>query len=152
MKRRLITLIVLSVLLVGAGYAAAFIKAARAWAPWCLAVGTTALLMALTALGATRRDTLATVLRLTFVAIFVLCAGAFCIALALAANEGDAGPLLLGLPLRTALVLFGVGVVPIAVLPFVYAATFDAFTLSDADLARLRSECAALRAARPAPE
>ena len=46
----------------------------------------------------------------------LLCAGAFVIALVLPAREGAGGPLLLGLPVRTATVLYAVGVALVAVL------------------------------------
>jgi hypothetical protein len=60
-------------------------------------------------------------------------------------QEGAGGPLLLGLPLRTAIVLYGVGVVPIAILPLAYALTFDSSTLSEADLVRVRAANADMR-------
>ena len=146
MKRLVVTFVVLSCLLVGVGYGGAFLPGgAPAWAPWCLAVGTNGALMSLMALGATRRGRLAPSLRLAFVGMFVVCAGAFALALGLPANEGALGPLLLGLPLRTAIVLYGVGVVPIVILPFAYALTFDAETLSDDDLATVRAAHDALK-------
>jgi hypothetical protein len=118
------------------------------WAPWLLAVGTNGLIMTLMALGASRGDTLPPSLVRTFIGLFVLCAGCFLVALWLPAREGAGGALLLGLPLRTAIVLYGVGVLPIAVLPFAYALTFDEFTLRDDDLQRVRDAAAEVRAAR----
>ena len=53
-------------------------------------------------------------------------------------------PLWLGLPPRAAVVLYVIGFLPVLVLPLAYALTFDALTLSEADLARAR-------AARTAP-
>ena len=104
--------------------------------------------MTLMALGATRKDALPRSLLYTFVGLFLLCAACFLVALWLPPNEGARGPLLLGLPLRTAIVLYGVGVLPMFVLPFAYAYTFHAFTLRDDDLQRVRDAAAALRAAR----
>lgn len=139
MKRVLLRLLVLSCCLVALSYLMVMIGGAAArWAPWPLAVGANGVIMSLMALGAVRRDVLPRSLAWTFGGLYVLCAGAFVAALALPAREGAGGPLLLGLPLRTALVLYGVGVLPIAVLPFAYALTFDSSTLSDADLARIR--------------
>ncbi len=64
--------------------------------------------------------------------------------------EGAGARLLLGLPLRAALVLYGVGLLPIVVLPFAYAVTFDDMTLSEEDLARVRALGVAHRARRDA--
>ncbi len=140
MKRLVLTLVIVSFVTVGIGYAGAFFPGGEpSWSPWCLAIGTNGALMSLMALGAMRRGSLPCTLVLTFVGMFLLCAGAFVAALALPANEGVGGALLLGLPLRTAIVLYGVGVVPIFILPFSYALTFDSNTLSDGDLERVRA-------------
>jgi hypothetical protein len=95
--------------------------------------------MSLMALGAARRGTLPASLVWTFVGMFVLCAGAFCYALAMPAGEGAGGALLVGLPIRTAVLLYSVGVAPIVILPFAYALTFDRSTLSEHDLATVRA-------------
>lgn len=145
MKRLVLVCVVVSCVTVGVGYAGAFLPdGAPAWSPWCLAMGTNGMLMAMMALGATRRGMLAPALRWTFIGMFVLCAGAFAFALAMPAAEGTGGALLLGLPVRTAVLLYGVGVVPIVILPFAYALTFDTSTLSDDDLARVRAAHGAL--------
>jgi hypothetical protein len=146
MKRVVLSLVMLSCLTVGVGYAGAFLPGgAPAWSPWCLALGTNGALMSLMALGATRRGMLAPALRWTFVGMFVLCAGSFAFALGMPAAEGTGGALLLGLPLRTAVLLYGVGVVPIMILPFAYALTFDKSTLSDDDLVQVRAAHEALK-------
>jgi hypothetical protein len=149
-KRLVLSLVVLSCLAVGAGYAAAFLPGgAPPWAPWCLAIGTNGALTSLMALGALRRGRLAPALQWTFAGMFALCSGAFAAALTLAANEGAGGPLLLGLPLRSAIVLYGVGIAPMLVLPLVWARTFETATLSEEDLRRLRETLeATARAAR----
>jgi hypothetical protein len=142
MRRTLVSLVALSCVLVAAGYAALFAVApspAPQWASISLAIGANGLIMSLMALGAVRHDTMPRSLVITFVGLFVLCGGAFVVALLMPAQEGAGGPLLLGLPLRTAIVLYSVGVVPIAVLPFAYALTFESSTLSEEDLARVRA-------------
>ncbi len=151
MKRLLLRLLALSTLLVALPYAAAFIGPVPRWTLFSLAVGANGVIMSLMALGAVRRDALPRSLILTFVGLFVLCAGAFVVALALPPNEGPGGPLLLGLPVRTALVLYGIGVVPIAILPFAYAFTFESSTLNDDDLVRVREAYARVREASSAP-
>jgi hypothetical protein len=138
-KRVVLSLLLLSCLAIGVGYATAFLPGgAPTWAPWCLALGTNGMLMSLMALGALRRGRLAPSLQWTFAGMFALCSGAFAAALWLPAHEGAGGPLLLGLPLRSAVVLYGIGVAPILVLPLVWARTFESSTLSDEDLHRLR--------------
>ena len=146
MKRLLVRLLVVSCALVAMAYAAMFLTTMTpAWAPISLAIGANGVIVSLMALGAVRRDTIPRALVLTFIGLFVLCAGAFVIALVLPAHEGASGPLVLGLPLRTAIVLYGVGVVPIGILPFAYALTFDSSTLSDEDLVRVRAAHASMR-------
>jgi hypothetical protein len=147
MKRLLIRLLVISICLTATAYGAIFIyPKAPAWAPIALALGANGVIVTLMAIGATRRDTLPRSLVWTFAGLFLLCAGAFVIALVLPPQEGPGGPLFLGLPLRTAIVLYGVGVVPIVVLPFAYALTFESSTLSADDLARVREANARMRA------
>lgn len=151
MKRTLIRLLAASCGLVAAAYAALFLlPSAPAWAPLALAVGANGAIMSLMAIGAVRHDTLPRSLQWTFLGLFALCAGAFVVALVMPPQEGVSGPLLLGLPLRTAIVLYGVGVVPIAILPFAYALTFESSTLSEEDLVRVREAYASIRARRDA--
>ena len=149
MKRLLIRLLAASCCLVAAAYLAMFItSAAPSWAPLALAVGANGVIMSLMAIGAVRHDTMPRSLAWTFGGLFVLCAGAFVVALLLPAHEAAGGALLLGLPMRSALVLYGVGVVPIGVLPFAYAFTFESSTLNDDDLVRVREAYVAMRANR----
>jgi hypothetical protein len=44
----------------------------------------------------------------------------------------------LGLPAATAIVVYGVGILPVLVLPLVYAWTFDDRTLSSEDIERIK--------------
>ena len=146
MKRLLMRLLVASCGCVALAYAALFVTSVPpTWAPVSLALGANGVIMSLMALGAVRRDTMPRSLVWTFIGLFVLCAGCFIAALLLPAQEGPGGALVLGLPLRTAIVLYGVGVVPIAILPFAYALTFESSTLSDEDLVRVRAAHAGMR-------
>ena len=70
--------------------------------------------------------------------ILVLIIG-FGAALALPATEGPLSRLWLGLPLRAAIVIYGVGLLPIIVLPVAYAMTFETLTLSSQDVDRVRA-------------
>lgn len=70
-----------------------------------------------------------------FAAVLLILTGAFAAALLLpAASE----PLVLGVPRRAAIVLYGIGVLPALVLPLAYALTFDA-DLTDDDIERVRA-------------
>lgn len=150
MKRILLRLLVASCCFVALSYAAVFTGARAGWAPWTLAIGANGVIMSLMAIGAVRHDALPRSLVWTFSGLFALCAGAFLTALALPAAEGAHGVLLFGLPLRTAIVLYSVGVVPILILPLAYALTFESSTLSEGDLDRVRAAYAAVRAEREA--
>jgi len=55
-------------------------------------------------------------------------------------------PLILGLPLRVAIEVFGVGVLPALVLPLSFAVAFRADGLDDGSLAELRRRATELRA------
>ena len=150
MKRLLLRLLVTSCAFIAVAYATMFVSAPPpVWAPIVLAIGANGAIMTLMAIGAVRHDTMPRSLVWTFLGLFALCAGAFVIALLLPAREGVGGVLLLGLPLRTAIVLYGVGVVPIAILPLAYALTFESSTLSEDDLARVRAAHANMRAGTP---
>lgn len=137
-----LTGIVLSLLAIAAAYASAFGAAgAPAWAAWAMAVGTPALLVSLMALGASRHGRLGS-LWLPLAATFALLAAAFGLALWLPAESADAD-LWLGLPRRAAIVLYGVGILPLLIVPVAYAMTFDRLTLTSADLARIGDAMAA---------
>ena len=151
LKSYVLSLVVLSLLVVGAGYAGSFAPGGPvAWAPWCLAIGTCGALMSMMALGSIRRGRIAPSLRWVFGGMFLWCAGCFCVALALPANEGVGGTLLFGFPMRSTIVLLGVAVVPILVFPFAWALTFDSSMLSEDDLTRLREAQAAMALAKNA--
>jgi hypothetical protein len=60
-------------------------------------------------------------------------------ALLLPASDGALSRLWLGLPARAAIVIYGVGLLPIIILPVAYAMTFEEMTLSAEDLERVRA-------------
>ena len=62
----------------------------------------------------------------------------FCAALALPATESPLSKLWLGLPARAAIVIYGIGLLPIIVLPVAYALTFETQTLNAEDVERVR--------------
>lgn len=138
-RRTALAGVVLSTMLIGAAYASAFFPGgAPGWAPWAMAIGTASLMVATMALGAARGGRLGR-LRLPFALVFLLLVGGFGAVLALPPADPADPTLWLGLPPRAAVVLYGIGILPLLVVPVAYALTFDEMTLSEADLARVRA-------------
>lgn len=129
-------------------YASAFVPGgAPRWAAWLFAMSTVALMTAIIVLGAARGRGGIGPLAVPVAIMATLLAGGFAAALALPPVTADS-PLWLGLPPAAAAVIYGIGLLPILVLPVAYARTFDALTLTDDDLARVREAGARHRAAR----
>jgi len=114
--------------------------------PWLMVLGTVTLLLGLLHRGMRRGRPLpaGVILGLGLLGL-VLLAG-FAAALLLPA-EGPGSRLLLGLPRRAALLLYGVGILPVLWLPLFYAWSFERTVLSAEELAALRT-----RLAEPDPE
>ncbi|WP_169307541.1 hypothetical protein [Gemmatimonas aurantiaca] len=128
-------------------YASAFLPpSVSVWGPYLMAVALPFCMMATMVLGAARDGKPLGRLVWPMALVFVLVAGGFLLALTLP-SDTVTSTLWLGLPPRAAVVLYGVGLLPLFVLPVAYAFTFDALTLSDEDIARVR---AARQAARHA--
>src|SRR5687768_12519939 len=125
---------------IGAAYAVAVASGSTpSWSSWIMAGAASFALVSTLALGAARSDQPQAGLRrllLPFGAVLVIMLGAFAAALLLSA-AGE--PLLLGLPRRAAIVLYGVGLLPALILPIAYALTFDDLTLTEADIDRVRA-------------
>lgn len=123
---------------IAVAYASAFVPGGPRWGAWCMVLGLATMIVALMALGATRRRGRIGRLAIPFAFTFLVIVGCFGSALALPA-DGASARLILGLPVRAALVIYGVGLLPMLVLPLAYALTFDALTLSESDLAQVRA-------------
>lgn len=137
-RRVSLALIFASLLGIGVAYASAFFPGgAPVWAPWAMAVGTATAMVGIMALGAVRDGRLG---RLWFPFVFVLLVlvGGFGVVLSLPPADPADPTLWLGLPPRAAVVLFGIGLLPLVAVPVAYALTFDQMTLSQADLDRVR--------------
>ncbi len=137
-KRAALLAIVAGTVAIAGGYAGAFLPGgAPGWAAWLLAMGIPISIGGIMVLGAARGR--AGIKRLwipiAFV-IFTLALG-FGLALGLPANESAASALWLGLPLRAAIIVYGIGLMPAIVLPIAYALTFETQTLSDDDVAKV---------------
>jgi|KBSMisStaDraftv2_1062788.scaffolds.fasta_scaffold647650_2 hypothetical protein len=131
--------LLVSALLIGAAYVGALVASpVPRWAPWALMIGTSTIMLATMVLGASRRGAGIGRLVVPFAAIFTVLIVGFSAALVLPA-ESATSPLWFGLPRRAAVILYGVGVLPLFVLPIAYAVTFESLTLSDEDLERVRA-------------
>lgn len=137
-KRVALVAFFLSTLAIAVAYGSAFLPGgAPPWAAWLLAFGTAAVLVAAMMLGAVRNGRIGR-LALPFAAVFALLAGGFGLLLALPATDPADPALWFGLPPRAAILLYGIGLLPMFVVPVAYAVTFDEMTLSDGDLERIR--------------
>lgn len=110
---------------IGAAYLATMLAGAPpGWAPWAVAIGGSAASVALFVLGAGSRGAFGRGTALLLSALGLVIAGSFAVALAMPASADDGAQLVLGLPLPIAIVFYGVGFVPLFVLPVVFARTF----------------------------
>lgn len=125
-RPRAIAAIVLSCTAIAASYAASFLPGgAPAWAPWLLALGSAGVLAGAIALGAVRAGRLPRAAAIAAWLTFAVVALSFALALSLPAREGAGAPLWAGLPVRSAIVLVGVGLLPLLFLPLAFALAFD---------------------------
>lgn len=136
-KRLAIGATIFATCCIALAYGSAFIDGGTRWGAWFMVIGLATMVVSLMVLGAARRGggvrRIAFPLAFTFVVIVI----GFAAALVLPA-ESVGGRLVLGLPVRSAIVLYGIGLLPMVVLPLTYALTFDEMTLSAEDLARVR--------------
>lgn len=130
--------LVLSTAAVGAAYAGALAAGgAPGWAPWSMAGGIAGAVVSLMALGAARDGSVGS-LAWPFAGVFVVLAGGFGTLLAMPPHAGPEAPLWLGLPPRTAVLLYGIGGLLLLFVPVSYALTFERLTLDDDDWDRVR--------------
>jgi hypothetical protein len=138
-RRAALAALFIGIAAIAGGYLAAFSRGgAPAWAPWLLAVGIPVSIGGIMILGAARGQRGVGPLRLSFAFVIAVLVIGFGAALALPATEGPLSTLWLGLPARAAIVIYGVGLLPIFVLPVAYALTFETQTLNAEDVEKVR--------------
>ena len=136
-----------STLLIAAAYLGALVLTPTPpWTAWALMIGTSTIMLATTVLGVVRHRAGIGRLAVPLAAMFVVLVVGFSAALVMPAETADSN-LWFGLPARAAVVLYGVGILPLFVLPIAYAMTFESLTLDEADLERVRQA----KQARSAP-
>lgn len=150
MRRAAVATLFASTVGLAVAYGAAFARGGTpAWSPWLLMASLSTFLAAAMLLGATggpRRTRGRGVVIGSIAFSWLVMLGCFGFALAHAADERMGMPLVLGLPVRAAVVLYGVGLVPLFLLPIVYAATFE---IREDDLRRAVSSRGTGRGAPP---
>jgi hypothetical protein len=138
-RRAALVALFIGIAAIAGGYASAFSAGGTpAWAPWLLALGIPVALAAIMTLGAARGRRGIGPLKIPFAFVALLLVIGFGAALALPATEGPLSGLWLGLPARAAIVIYGVGLLPIVILPVAYALTFETQTLTAEDVERVR--------------
>jgi hypothetical protein len=136
--------IFVSALAVMVAYLSAFLPGGSpTWAAWLFMAGTSVMMVATMALGAARNGSIGK-LWIPFALVLVILFAGFGTVLALPPADPSDPTLWLGLPPRAAIVLFGIGFLPLFLVPVSYAWTFSEQTLAPGDLDRIREE--ALRA------
>ncbi|HJQ10913.1 MAG TPA: hypothetical protein VJ840_07760 [Gemmatimonadaceae bacterium] len=129
-----------SIAAIAIGYAGAFSEPGTpVWSPWLVAIALPIALVSIMILGAARGAGGIGRLKIPFAFVALILMLGFIAALALPATETPLSRLWLGLPLRAAIVIYGVGLLPIIVLPVAYALTFETQTLSADDVERVRA-------------
>ena len=136
---------VAGIVMIAIAYATAFLPGgAPGWATWSYMVGTSTSMLAMMVLGAARGPAGIGRLVWPFALIYAVLLLGFGSVLLMSPETGPETSLWLGLPPRAAIILYGIGILPLFLLPVAYALTFDSMTLGEEDLARL----AAIREAR----
>lgn len=131
--------LVLGTVGIALAYASAFFAPpVSTWGPPVMAVALPLCMVGTMAFGAARSGRSLGRLTWPIGLVFVVVTGGFLLALQLPPDTVD-GQYWLGLPRRAAVILYGVGILPLFVLPVAYALTFEALTLSDEDIARVRA-------------
>lgn len=138
-RRAAVVVLFVSIAAMALAYAEALVtKGASTSAPWIAAIAVPIALTAIMILGAVRGDKDIGRLRIPFVFVALILIIGFLSALMLPASESPTSSLWLGLPARAAIVIYGIGVLPIIVLPVAYALTFETQTLNAEDVERVR--------------
>jgi hypothetical protein len=148
-RRNALLALLAGTLAIAAAYASAFLPGdPPSWSPWALGIGSAVVMVAASALGAARDDRGLGRLKLPFALTFLIVAGGFALVLSMPGVEPANPTLFLGLPPRAAVVLLGIGLLPLLVLPIAYALTFEDMTLSESDWERVREAARVYQAAQ----
>jgi hypothetical protein len=138
-KRLALLFLVISTIAIVAAYASAFLPGgAGKISGLLMAFGIATMAVSLMILGAVRDGEKLGILGFAFGFVFVVLIAGFSAALFMPNADTAMMKLWLGLPPRAAIIIYGVGILPVLVLPIVYARTFESRTLTAADLDAIR--------------
>ena len=101
--------------------------------------GIAAMAVSLMILGAVRAGQKLGVLAYAFAFVFLVLMAGFAAVLLMSGPDTATTRLIGGLPPRAAIVIYGIGLLPVFVLPLVYARTFEERTLTEEDLSRVKA-------------
>ena len=147
-RRFALFLLFASVIAIAAAYATAFLPGDTTIVSGLLMIfGISAMAVSMMTLGALREGEKPGVLGFAFAFVFAILMVGFSAVLLMPGPDSAASRLFLGLPPRAAIVLYGIGFLPVLVLPYIYAKTFDDRTLTEEDLRRIRDAAHARRQA-----
>jgi hypothetical protein len=134
LKRSAIAALTCATILITIAYGSAFLPGgAGALSSALMILGIATMAVALMTLGAVREGTRPGPIAFALGFLFVVFVLGFGVPLFFSSRD-----LWLGLPAATAIVVYGVGILPVLVLPLVYAWTFDDRTLSSEDIERIK--------------
>ncbi len=132
--------LVLSTIAIVTAYALAFLPGgATAVSALLMIFGIAAMAVSLMILGAVRTGEKLGVLAFAFAFVFLVLFVGFAAVLLMPGGDNAATRLIGGLPPRAAMVIYGIGLLPVLVLPLVYAKTFEERTLTEEDLRRIKA-------------
>jgi uncharacterized membrane protein len=135
-----------------AAYGSAFLPAGATRISALLMIfGIATMAISIMALGSVRHGEKLGILAYVFAVVFIVLLAGFSLALLMPDADDAATQLFLGLPPRAAIVVYGIGILPVLVLPLAYAWTFEKRTLTEADLERVR-EAAKAHASKEASQ
>ncbi len=135
-----------------AAYGTAFLPGgATDFGALLMVFGIATMAVSLMTLGAVRDGEKLGILGFAFAFVFIVLMGGFALAVMLPDSDSATTELFLGLPPRAAIVIYGIGFLPVLVLPIIYAMTFKDRTLTEEDIARVKAAAAA-HAALQGPE
>jgi len=126
-------------LFVALAYASAFLPGgAPWWAAWAMLLGMSGSMVGAMAMGAARGGRVGR-LSVPLALVFVMLVGVFGAVLAMPGVDAPDVALWLGLPPRAALVIYGIGLLPLLLVPLAYALTFDDAGLDEDAIDRIRA-------------
>ncbi len=144
--------LVVATISIVAAYGTAFLPGgATDFSALLMVFGIATMAVSLMTLGAVRDGEKLGILGFAFAFVFIVLMGGFALAVMLPDSDSATTGLFLGLPPRAAIVIYGIGFLPVLVLPLIYAMTFKDRTLTEEDIARVKAAAAA-HAALQGPE